>query len=321
VLRIDRAAGRLLAWIALLPLLALPTSAQVVYSDTYPDNYPPPLPKRKGPQPPPVTLEWIGEVPLEGPLRAGPLAATPDRVVVPSPGGVWLVEPAEGGSAARETGGTAPQEDDPFRWVLDAEGRVRCRAAPEGGLVVEKRRGPKSRWREDWRLPTAAPLSAPPVPVGRRVIFTSSDGRVTAARLSNGHRIWATDMGERLSRGSVLWSGVLGPPNGAASSKPETHSFLLIVPDSGVALLAIDVYDGRVVARGEIPGGRGRLVSPPLLLADGRIAASRQGYALDDAGLGLFRLRVAEKKAAPEVAGGVPYNDAPDSPEDPPSRR
>ncbi len=294
--------------------------AQVVYSESYPDNYPPALPRRKGPQPPPVTLEWVGEAPIVGPLRSGPLAQAGDSVLVPTQFGTLEVEPKEGGTATRRDDAEAPAEPDPFRWSEGPDGLTRCRAAPGGGIVVERRRRLSSPWKEAWRRSTAAPVSAPPVIVGRRVIFVSSDGRVTAARLSNGHLLWATDVGERLSRSAVLWTGSLDEAATGGSGAAEV-ALLLVIPDSGTALLALDVYDGRVVARGPVPGERGRLVSPPLLLADGRIAAARQGYALEDAGLGTFRIRRAEQRANADPPEGVPYNARPGSTDLPPDRR
>lgn len=310
-----RAKVSALAVFALATALPAGALAQVVYSESYPDNYPPALPHRKGPQPPPVTLDWVGETPIAGPLRSGPLAVSGGAVLVPAESGTLAVEPQDATATLREDL-EPPAEPDPFRWSEGPDGLSRCRAAPGGGLVVERRRRTSSRWKEAWRRATAAPVSAPPVVVGRRVLFASSDGRVTAARLSNGHLLWATDVGERLSRAAALWSGALG---GADSG--EEVSLLLVIPDSGTALLALDVFDGRVVARGPVPGGRGRLVSPPLLLADGRIAAARQGYALEDAGLGIYQIRRAEKRAAGGAPEAVPYNAAPESADVPADRR
>lgn len=311
-----RARASALALFALAAALPPGAVAQVVYSESYPDNYPPALPNRKGPQPPPVILEWVGETPIAGPLRSGPLALSGGAVLVPAESGTLAVEPREGGTAKLREDAEPPAEPDPFRWSEGPDGLTRCRAAPGGGLVAEHRRRTSSPWKEAWRRATAAPVSAPPVVVGRRVLFASSEGRVTAARLSNGHLLWATDVGERLSRAAVLWSGSLGE-----AGSGEEVSLLLVIPDSGTALLALDVYDGRVVARGPVPGERGRLVSPPLLLADGRIAAARQGYALEDAGLGTYRIRRAEKRAAADPPEAVPYNAAPEPAEVPADRR
>jgi hypothetical protein len=312
----SRADSHACAFLALAAALAPVASAQVVYSDSYPDNYPPALPGRKGPQPPPVILDWAGEVPLDGPLKSGPLLLAGESVVVMSESGAVEVEPREGGRLSLREAWDPEPEPDLFRWSEGPDGLYRCRADPGGGLVVEHRRRPSSRWREAWRRKTAAPVSAPPIVVGRRLLFASSDGRVTAARLSNGHLLWATDLGERLSRAAVLWNG---SPGGAGPD--EEVALLLVIPDSGTALLALDVYDGRVVARGSVPGERGRLVSPPLVLADGRIAAARQGYALEDAGLGTYRIRRAEERSVPDPADPVPYNAAPELDESPPARR
>ncbi len=315
-----RARASSLAFFALVAFVPPGAVAQVVYSETYPDNYPPALPNRTGPQPPPVVLEWVGETPIAGPLRSGPLALSGGSVLVPAESGTLEVELREGGRATLREDAEPPAEPDPFRWSEAPDGLYRCRAAPGGGLVVEHRRRTSSRWKEAWRRATAAPVSPPPVVVGRRVLFASSDGRVTAARLSNGHLLWATDVGERLSRAAVLWNGPLGEA-GSGEEVGSEIALLLVIPDSGTALLALDVYDGRVVARGAVPGERGRLVSPPLLLADGRIAAARQGYALEDAGLGTYRIRRAETRATADRPEAVPYNAGPESAEFPAGRR
>jgi len=317
---IFRAAAAACTLLALALVVPTGSVAQVVHTDSYPDNYPPALPGRKGPQPPPVTLEWVGETPIAGPLRSGPLVLSGEAVLVPAESGTIEVEPREGGRVALREEAEPGAEPDPFRWTEGPDGLYRCRANPGGGLIVEHRRRPSSRWKEAWRRTTAAPVSAPPIVVGRRVLFASSDGTVLAARLSNGHLLWATDVGERLSRAAVLWNGLPGGGNSGEEADAEV-ALLLVIPDSGTALLALDVYDGRVVARGAVPGERGRLVSPPLLLADGRIAAARQGYALEDAGLGTYRIRRSERRAAPDRSEPLPYNAAPESDEVPPGRR
>lgn len=294
--------------LALLGFATLPARAQTVYSESYPDNYPPPLPKRQGPQPPPIVLEWDGEIRVSGPLRAGPLALRADYVLLPTPDGAIRVELGGENETTRLTGERSGPELDRFRWIVARNGRFRWRTAPEGGLIVEKRRNERAEWKKSWRLSTPAPLSSPPTQVGRRLVYTTSDGRAHAVRLSNGHRLWATDLGERVSAATAVWSGSLSPSDAARGSAGEAYFLLLVVPDSGTALLAIDVYDGRVLARGSIPGGRGRLVSAPLLLTNGRIAVARQGYALEDAALGFFRVRESQEKTSPDVESAVPYN-------------
>lgn len=285
-----------------------PVCPQVVYSESYPDNYPPPLPRRQGPQPPPIVLEWSGEVPIPGPLRSGPLAARGDEVIVPTGDGTAHVSFAGDGAVGLFAGETPSPGLDPLAWVITPDGRHRCRTTSEGGVLVETRRREGSKWRKAWRLATSSPLSAPPIPIGRRLVLLTAEGRVTAVRLSNGHRLWSTDLGERLSGAPALWSGSFPSQEVVSDDERPSYALLLLVPDSGTAILALDVYDGRVLARGTVPEGRGRLVSSALLLPDGRIAAARQGYALEDAGLALFRIRDGEKPAAADGPSAVPYN-------------
>jgi hypothetical protein len=299
---------------------AVPAFAQVVYSESYPDNYPPPLPARQGPQPPPIVLEWEGETAVRGPLLPGPLGFENGEVLVPTADGVVGVS-VDGDQAAEPRGDAAPPAArDLFDWVLAGDGRHRARALPDGGLAVEKRRKEGARWRRAWRLPTSSPLSSPPIPLDRRLVYATAEGSVIAVRLSNGHRLWATDLGERLSRAAEVWSASLPTSDGSAPGPAALVSLLLVVPDSGVALLAVDVYDGRVLARGGVPEGKGRLVSPPLLLRDGRIVVARQGYALEDAGLGFFRVRLSPREPAAGAKEPVPYND-PEASENSPKGR
>lgn len=293
------------------------------YGTSYPNKYPPPLPEREGPGPPTLVLEWIGEVPFPGPARPGELRVEGGRVVVANGDRLFSIEPIPGGSVERAGVVPGPAAEREPEWVYAPDREMRFAAIPERGVVAEVRRGGASeRWNRAWRLRRVGSVPFPPLLLGDRLFFASSDDRIYAVRAKNGHRLWATDVGDRLSRELSLWEATV--PRFGRGKEPDrevTIHLLLAVPDGGAALLVLDVHDGRIVARGTIPEGKGRLVSAPLVLEAGKIAAVRQGFALEDAALGLFRIASPAATPGPDASGkGVPYNGGA-SPGENPNRR
>lgn len=293
------------------------------YGTAYPNKYPPPLPEREGPGPPTLVLEWIGEVPFPGPARPGALHVEDGRVVVANGDRRFSIEPTPGGAVEPAGPPQAPVAEREPTWVYAPDRKMRFAAIPERGIVAEARRGGESeRWKRAWRLRRVGSVPFPPLLLGERLFFASSDDRIYAVRAKNGHRLWATDVGDRLSRELSLWEATVPRfGRGKEPDREETIHLLLAVPDGGAALLVLDVHDGRILARGTIPEGKGRLVSAPLVLEAGKIAAVRQGFALEDAALGLFRIASPAATPGPDASGkGVPYNGAA-SPGENPSRR
>jgi hypothetical protein len=119
---------------------------------------------------------------------------------------------------------------------------------------------------------------------------------VTCVRASNGHRLWAVDLGDRLSRGLTAWPG-----NGDGSLGAE---IVLVVPDDGASVIALDAYDGRRVASFELPATH-HFASSALVASRDRIAIARKGYEDREAALVLFRLT---RPAPPGPPSPVPYN-------------
>ena len=143
--------------------------------------------------------------------------------------------------------------------------------------------------------------------------FGSLDDQVYAVRADNGHRLWSVDVGARVSRPLALWRGVLQPEE---EGEPEReYSLLLVVPDNGARLLALDTYDGSHVAVLELPEYE-RLVSPALVADEVGVLVARQKYAPTDAALMIYCLGTAERPATDtEADERVAYNETTPSPE------
>ena len=138
---------------------------------------------------------------------------------------------------------------------------------------------------------------APPILLGPRLCYAGLDDRVTCVRASNGHRVWAVDLGDRLSRGLTCWP--------ACGKGPVDGEILLVVPDDGASLIALDAYDGRRVATFDLPAPQ-RFASSAIVVSGDRIAIARKGYDTREAALVLLRLMPPPPAAPP---GPLPYNE------------
>jgi hypothetical protein len=149
---------------------------------------------------------------------------------------------------------------------------------------------------------------APPLLIGPRLCYAGLDDRVTCVRASNGHRLWAIDLGDRLSRRIACWPECGGPQ--------VEGEVLLVVPDDGASVIALDAYDGRRIATFELPASQ-RFASAALVASRERIAIARKGYDTREAALVLLRLTPPPAIVPPST---VPYNDGSPVPTEPPGR-
>jgi energy-converting hydrogenase Eha subunit B len=118
---------------------------------------------------------------------------------------------------------------------------------------------------------------------------------VYCVRLRNGHRVWAVDLGDRLSL--PLASGRIREPGDAArSANVSSLDFVLGVPDGGGSLVALDAYNGNRLAAYDA-GAQEMIVTAPLLLADGRVAVGRTGYSGGGAALVVLRIETVPEDA------------------------
>ena len=131
------------------------------------------------------------------------------------------------------------------------------------------------------------------------------DNRVYSVKKRNGHRMWATDVGGRVSGVLVLWSAASGAESATDAPHPAA---ILVVPDRGRRLLALDPQSGTEVASFDLPDPASKWVGAPLRTPDGKILAAAQKYAPADASL--LVLQLAPIAPTPDENPPVPYNDS-----------
>lgn len=287
---------RIFAGTFLFALLSGTTFAQYgsTTGDVQPNNYPPALPARRGPGPS-LVFERLGEISLPGPLAPRSAWIADDLVLIPVADGVVRVAPEDGATPLAVPGAVQPEGS---AWVVSPNGKRRYRTTAEGLVEAERRRRAGARWARSWRIVAPNSILAPPILFGPRLCYAGLDDCVTCVRASNGHRLWAVDLGDRLSRALTLW-----PPKVEHNGDGE---FLLVVPDDGASVIALDAYDGRRVATYELPANH-HFASPALVASGGRIAIARKGYEDREAALVLLRLKPPPPAAPPAP---VPYNGA-----------
>ncbi len=282
--------------VLLLAFLSTTASAQYgsTTSSTQPNNYPPALPARRGPGLS-LVFERLGEITLPGPLAPRSAWLADDLVLVPLADGLVRVAPESGATPVAVPADGRPEASE---WVASPNGKRRYRTTPEGLVEAEHRRRARARWARSWRIVSPNSIVAPPILFGPRLCYAGLDDRVTCVRASNGHRLWTVDLGDRLSHALSLWP--------AQADRPADGEFLLVVPDDGASVIALDAYDGRRVATYALPPNH-RFASPALVASRDQIAIARKGYDEREAAVVLLRLK------APPVAvppGPVPYNEA-----------
>ncbi len=311
----------LLAGALLAPLLLL--AEREASSQTFPSasregpaQYPPALPRRPGPSPPPMRFAVVREVPVPGPIAAGRLRLEGDGVHVPLREGEAVVPLDPADPPRLVDGRPAAEAGESDGWVPGGSGRLRFRTLPAGTVEAQRRcRGCRSGWKTAWRIRVGSATPSPPLVVGPRVCYGALDNQVYCVRASNGHRLWASEVGDRVSRALALWTGAFdarreGDGTGR-SAGPATIEFLLVVPDAGDALVALDAYDGRQAAAHELSESRGRLIGPAVVTEDGRIVVARQGYQDSEAALEFLALVPSAPGAERGSADPPAYNGPP----------
>ena len=227
-----------------------------------PDSYPPALPDREGPPPPRLIFEEISEISLPGPLSEAPVRGEDGTVRLPVNGGLAIVtlEPQISVRISETLPSTTVADGGiDAGWVLSEDGRFRYRTQPSGEVLAQRLR--RKGWRKAWRIHVSGSTPAPPLPGGRRLFFGSVDNQVYAVRSDNGHRLWASDVGDRVSRALTLWRGEVEPENGSHDG-PIPVELVLLVPDGGGQIVALDSHDGSRLATLELPSEEDRLVPP-----------------------------------------------------------
>ncbi|HEX5044274.1 MAG TPA: PQQ-binding-like beta-propeller repeat protein [Candidatus Polarisedimenticolaceae bacterium] len=291
---------------AALPLLLLaaplPAAAQTL-GPGYPDRYPPPLPARRGPKPPPLAFSVTTDVPLLGPVSANGAGVTNGRVVLRGPLGFVSVPLAPGGEVEPAAAPPLAANTDAEGWVYAPEGGWRYRTLPAGEVVAQRWWGSRYGWRPRWSLRVGSGTPSPPVLVNGRLIFGALDDQVYAVRADNGHRLWMTDVKDRVSRPLALWRGTF-----EVEGKPREVDVVLVTPDDALTVQALDVFDGSPLASfsAEKISRGSAIVSAPLVTEDGKIVVAHQGYAPEDASVLVLRLDPQKAPGAPTPPGEAP---------------
>jgi hypothetical protein len=293
-----------LAAVAAVLLTMAPAPAQYGQPGTeaLPNNYPPPLPVRQGPAPK-LKFELAREIALTGPVTAPEPWADGETLLVPLESGAARVDPRV--ETPPETGVTAEPPSDPNgAWIVNADGTRRFRATAEGIVEAQKKRKNGRKWRHSWRIVAPNATPAPPILMGPRLCYAGLDDRVTCVKANNGHRLWTTDLGDRLSRPIARWPSA-SPARVTTKTGDRTieGEILLAVPDNGASMIALDAYDGRRLATYDLPTEQ-RLVSGPLVFGDDGIAAVREAF--DKTQVAVLVLRLVHNEAPPAAPAAQP---------------
>lgn len=282
-------------------------------TQAYPSNYPPALPHRKGDPPPRLVFERVLEVPLPGRLLGAPPTVENSHVRIALLGSVARVALDAGADAPVETA-SAPNAAEPSpsvsEWVAPADGKYRFQARADGHVIGEKRH--RRGFKERWRLEVPGLTPSPPLLLGRRLFFATRDDQVHCVRADNGHRVWAVDVSDRVSRPLALWSGDVTVPGVGPELPTRRVELVLVASDRGGALMALDPYDGSRVAVFEVPPAEGKLATGVATTDRGEIVVGREAYAESGASLLVLRMANApETGAEPAGKPPLPYGKVP----------
>ena len=236
---------------------------------------------------PKLVFRLATEIALPGPLPGYGPRLVDGRLHIPVSGGLaesgWEEESEVRVQPLGEIERNARDEQS-LLWALAPNGKARYALTEDGFLLAQKRcRSCPVGWRRRWRLRVAGVDLAPPLVTEKRVFYGALDNRVYAVKRRNGHRVWEADLEGRISRRLRLWQ----PPE---ENEPPAYSLVLVVPDDGSGIVALDARTGAKVASWELQDDDGQLIGDPVVTPDGGIVVARQKYMAEDASLMVFRL-------------------------------
>jgi hypothetical protein len=245
---------------------------------------------------PRVTFRLLTEIALPGPLPGAGPRIVDDRIEIPVRGGIartgWTpdaqVELANGAAAAADP---LPET----QWVEGPRGKFRYTAIPSGWIVSQRRcRRCRDGWRGNWRLRVSGSTIAPPLVTAKRVYFGALDNHVYSVKRRNGHRVWSTNVDQRVSTPLLLWTRSADDEGDPGSG--TALDLLLVVPDDSSRIVALDPQGGERTASFQLPDEGDTLIGRPLITPDRRIVIARQRYDRSEASL--MVLQIAEPPAA-----------------------
>lgn len=258
----------------------------------------------------PVALRFVElrQIELPGPLteRGLRLGEGADRFILEVRGG-WA-RAGWGDRAEVEISDEAPQ---PFSsgdgWLYWGQ-KFRYRTDSDGWLVAQKScRWCRKKYRRLWKLRVSGHSVAPPLVDERRIVYASMDNQIYGIRRRNGHRLWVADIGERVSR------PLMAAPLHIPGQNPENGPIvILVVPDDGQRILALDALNGTVASTFTLSNPDDRLVGSPIVTPEGLLLVARQGYDPRSASVIVLALAPPEP-AKSDSRPVIDYNAAPDS--------
>jgi hypothetical protein len=298
-----RFAGKHLAdrWCALTILLALSAGSPVVgqtSADGTPEGEQSPYlepigdggPETSGPQ---VAFHLAAEISLPGPLPGPGPRLREGRIRTPVAGGVAVTDWAEGSEVLLEAAATVEVENAELAWSVAPDGRIRVTMIEQSRLLAQKKcRRCRAGWKKKWKLRVSGTVPAPPLVTNDRVFYGALDNRVYSVKRKNGHRVWVADVDGRASRRLRIWRGTVARLQVLEATPWEgtPMEVILVVPENGSGIVALDAETGLKVASFTLPEDEGWLVGAPLLTPDGKIVIARQKYAPSDASLMVFHI-------------------------------
>ncbi len=288
--------GAILVLGAVVPLESQTTLAD----DPFDDALAPPVP-RETKVTPSLVFDLLAEVPLPGPLPSVGLRMDGDRVAIAVAGGLARVSP-EPGAVAEIAPASANAPPEPELWSESPDGQFRFRSLPEGYILAERRCARCRRgWKKTWKLRVSGTTPVSPVSAGPHVFFGAMDNRVYCVKRRNGHRVWSADAGGRIAHPLVVATTRLELPETGDLQPVEPNTVLLVVPESGARLLALNPDDGLKLAQLDFSNGEGTIVGGPLVVDDGQLVITRQRYRQTDASMMVYSLGPTQQQ--PETGG------------------
>ena len=295
---------------ALPVLLLLLMAGGVVRSQGYGEStlgqvyLEPVLPEPEVPNTPRLSMVLEADIPLPGPLPGEGPRLVDQTIEIPVANALAVTDWVEGAQPqlrpARPTQATSA---DSVSWIEDPQGRFRYQARPEGRIVAQKRcKSCALGWKQVWSLRVGGSTLGTPLVTDQRIYFAALDNRVYSVKRKNGHRVWAVDIGHRISASLSLWRPTLDDARQLEGAPP---ALLLAVPDDGSELLALSLENGATAASFQVQNGD-TLVGTPITTPDGRIVVARQRYAPTQASLLVLKIvgPIPEPAAEADPAGG-----------------
>jgi hypothetical protein len=266
-----------------LIVLLLPLAAQAQsYQDTFSEQrYLEPVTAEPQEQSAPrMAFRQLHDIALPGPLPGRGPRLVEGEIEIPVAGGMAMSGWLEG-SAPRIVRRSATHEAETQEWSYSPKGDFRCGVLESGHILAQKGcRDCRKKWRKKWKLRVAGGDMAPPLLTGNRAFYGGLDNRVYCVKRRNGHRLWDSDIPGRVSQPLAMWR----------SGGTDEVELIVLVPDDGRSIIALDTVTGSRVAAYDLPQNGGQLKGSPIVTADGKIVVARQLYAAEQASLMVFDL-------------------------------